>query len=77
MKENFYSKKKKIQFNFRTLFLCLFLSLSLKSSESSSRLVENYLYSQTGRDDEKKELPLFLLSLFLCVLVEVVSRFFI
>jgi len=64
-------EKNSINFS-RTLFEPF--SLSLVGPLSHHDDSENYFYSQTRRD-EKKALLLFLLSLFLCVLVEVVSRF--
>ena len=75
MKENFYSKKNNS--TLRTLFEPFSLSLVKGPLSHHNDFNENYFYSQTRRDDEKKALLLFLSSLFLCVLVEVVSRFFI
>jgi len=65
MKENFYSKKKNS--TLRTLFEPFSLSLVKGPLSHHNDFNENYFYSQTRRDDEKKALLLFLSSLFLRV----------
>ena len=59
-------EEKKFNF-FRTLFLCLFLSLSLKGPLSHHDFERIICILKRRSDDEKKALLLFLSSLFLRV----------